>query len=108
MCVLSSKNHFLGRLVLPFLIFISPSYAFTNAETTGLMKQCVANTQQQYGYSLKLSRDYCTCSVTRTKAYMKKHNLKEGVKPPPGTDKKAIAEAFTNIPVQCAREILAR
>lgn len=108
MCVIPSKYRFFGGFVLSFSLFTSPSYAFSDAETKQLIKQCIANTQQQYGYSVQLSRGYCHCSITRTTAYMKKHNLKQGVKPPPGTDMKAMAEVFTNIPVQCAREILAK
>jgi hypothetical protein len=108
MRIIPNRHILLSILVLPISLATSSGYAFSNAEANKLMKYCIDNTQKQYGYSLQLSREYCHCGVSRTIAYMKKHNLKEGVKPPPGTDKEAIGKAFIDISVQCAREILTR
>ena len=101
------KKIFVG-LVLLLSMFASSSYAFNKTETQKLMATCIANTQQQYGYSTQLSRAYCRCGVSRNIAYMKKHNLKEGVKPTPPDTAKSIAQDLINISEKCARETLTR
>lgn len=103
------KHKYLSSgLIVAILLFATPSYSFSKAETKELFKQCISNTQQQYGYSIQLSQNYCNCSIPKTIAYMKKHNLKQGVKPPPGTDKKLIAQTFIDIAVNCARKTLTK
>ena len=79
----------------------SSSHAFSKAETNKFMTLYIVNTQQQYGYSIQLIRAYCHCNITKITAYMK-----QGVKPPPGTDTKNIAQAFINISEHCTHEIL--
>ncbi len=89
------------------LLFAAPSYSITQSETKELFKQCISNIQQ-HGYSIKLSENYCNCSIPQTIAYMKKHNLKQGVKSPPGTDKELVAQTFIDIAVSCKRKMLAK